>query len=223
VVSGPWCTIIIPTLSDNPPTLKSLPSPEELEKLGIELVVSKDMGWRNASRTRNMGAATAKGEVLCFIDDDASLDFERLLRLLEDVRRDREFFVWHDPPHLLVVEAGAFFRAGGYDERFRPTMGETVELRLRLRSMGLRELPFAPEMINLHHLKEHPDPRYLLNQKHLTWTYLQYRTYPLWRLVWRKNPLEVARRIKWVLEWFLYRRYQKRSILSTARADVPSK
>ena len=188
MVGGPWCTIIIPTLSDNPPTLKSLPSPEELERLGIELVVSRDMGWRNASRTRNMGAAKAKGEVLCFIDDDASLDFERLLRLLEDVRRDKGSFVWHDPPHLLVVEAGTFFWAGGYDERFRPTMGETVELRLRLRSMGLRELPFAPETIGLRHLKEHPDPRYILNQKHLTWAYLEYRHRPLWRLVWRKNP-----------------------------------
>ena len=172
------------------------------------------MGWRNASRTRNMGAAKAKGEVLCFIDDDASLDFERLLRLLEDVRRDGGSFVWYDVPHLLVVNADAFFRAGGYDERFRPQMAEDVELRLRLRSMGLRELPFAPEMIDLRHLREHPDPRHLLNQKHLTWAYLQHRTYPLWRLVWRKNPLEVARRIKWVLEWLLLRRRRKRSIFS---------
>jgi len=63
--------------------LKSLPSPEELEKLGIELVVSKDMGWMNASRTRNMGAAKARGEVLCFIDDDAySLrNFSKLYKL----------------------------------------------------------------------------------------------------------------------------------------------
>ena len=223
MVSGPWCTIIIPTLSDNPPTLKSLLSPEELEKLGIELVVSKDMGWRNASRTRNMGAATAKGEVLCFIDDDAYFDFEKLFQALQTIRSTRGCFIWLERPHVLIMRREMFFEAGGYDERFRPQMAEDVELRLRLKRMGYKELPYTPEMIDLRHLKEHPDPRYLLNQKHLTWAYLQHRTYPLWRLVWRKNPLEVARRIKWVLEWFLYRRYQKRSILSTARADVPSK
>jgi glycosyltransferase involved in cell wall biosynthesis len=85
VVKTPWCSIIIPTLSDNPPTLKSLPPPEELERLGIELIVSKDMGWRNASRTRNIGAAAARGRVFCFIDDDASLNFHKLLDLLHRV------------------------------------------------------------------------------------------------------------------------------------------
>jgi hypothetical protein len=68
VVEVPWCSIIVPTLSDSPPAIKFLPSPEELERLGIELIVSKDMGWRNASRTRNTGAMKARGKVLCFID-----------------------------------------------------------------------------------------------------------------------------------------------------------
>jgi hypothetical protein len=70
VVEVPWCSIIVPTLSDSPPAIKFLPPPEELERLGIELIVSKDMGWRNASWTRNMGAMKARGDVLCFIDDD---------------------------------------------------------------------------------------------------------------------------------------------------------
>jgi glycosyltransferase involved in cell wall biosynthesis len=85
VVETPWCSIIVPTLSHNPPTLKSLPPPEELERQGIELIVSKDMEWRNASRTRNMGAMKARGEVLCFIDDDASLNYRKLLDLLRRV------------------------------------------------------------------------------------------------------------------------------------------
>ncbi len=214
MVGAPWCTIIVPTLSDDPPTLRSLPSTEELEKLGIELIVSKDMGWKNASKTRNMGAAKASGQVLCFIDDDSSLNYERLLQLLELVRKDRDIFVWHDPPHLLMIKSGLFFKVGGYDERFRPTMAETVELRLKLMSVGLKELTFKPEMVDLRHLKEHPDPRYLLNQKHLTWAYLEYGYIPLVRLVLRKNPIEVLRRVKWVLEWLLWRRYQKRSMFS---------
>jgi glycosyltransferase involved in cell wall biosynthesis len=215
VVEVPWCSIIVPTLSDSPPAIKFLPPLEELERLGIELIVSKDMGWRNASRTRNMGAMKARGDVLCFIDDDVSLDFEHLFEVAQVIHRDEGLFVWHDPPHLLIIKTEDFFSAGGYDERFRPTMGETVELKLRLRRKGLKEFQFAPEMVCLRHLKEHPNPRYLLNQKHLTWAYLEYRYLPEWRLVWRKNPLEFARRVKWVLEWLLIRRRQKRSIITT--------
>jgi GT2 family glycosyltransferase len=123
-------------------------------------------------------------------------------------------FVWYDPPHLLIVRSDIFISVGGYDERYKPTMGETIELRLRLLRRGYTQIPFSPNDIQLIHLKEHPNPRYLLNQKHLTWAYLEHRYLPLRKLIWRKNPLEVARRVKWVLEWFLYRRYQRRSILS---------
>jgi hypothetical protein len=75
VVKTPCCSIIIPTLSDNSPTLKSLPTAGELERLDIELIVSKDTRRRNALRTRNTGAASDRGRVSCFIDDDASLKF----------------------------------------------------------------------------------------------------------------------------------------------------
>ena len=75
MVKTPCCSIIIPTLSDYPPTLKSLPTAGALERLGIELIVSKDTRWRNASRTRNTGAASDRGRISCFIDDDASLNF----------------------------------------------------------------------------------------------------------------------------------------------------
>jgi hypothetical protein len=41
-----------------------------------------------------------------------------------------------------------------------------------------------------------------------------------------KNPVEVLRRVKWVLEWLLIRQRQKRSIITTVRksskADTPS-
>ncbi len=93
-------------------------------------------------------------------------------------------------------------------------MGETVELRLRLRSMGMRKLSFTPEMVGLRHLKEHPDPRYLLNQKHLTWAYLEHRHIPLEAARPQENPLALLRRVKWVLEWLLLRRHRKRSIFS---------
>jgi len=190
------------------------PAPEELERLGIELIVSKDMGWRNASRTRNMGAMKACGDVLCFIDDDdAAFDFYKFVDVIKRFFNE-SVVLWNEVPHILVVSRNNFFSAGGYDERFRPIMAETIELRMRFKRMGLRIHDIVPEMIDLRHLREHPNPRYLLNQKHLTWAYLEHRYLPLWRLIWRKNPLEVARRVKWVLEWLLYRRYQRRSLLS---------
>ena len=225
MVEVPWCSIIVPTLSDSPPAIKFLPPPEELERLGIELIVSKDMGWRNASRTRNMGAMKARGDVLCIIDDDAAFDFYKLVDIIKKVLNE-SVVLWIEVPHILIVSRNNFFSAGGYDERIRPIMAETVELRMRFKRMGLRIHDIVPEMINLRHLREHPEPRYLLNQKHLTWIYLEYRYLPLWRLVWRKNPVEVLRRVKWVLEWLLIRQRQKRSIITTVRksskADTPS-
>jgi hypothetical protein len=33
-------------------------------------------------------------------------------------------------------------------------------------------------------------------------------------VIFRKNPLEVARRIKWLLEWIFYQRWKRRSIFA---------
>ena len=63
-----WVSIIIPTLGDNK-TIQYLPL-EELESRGVEVIEVRDR-WCNVSRSRNIGAAVAKGRVLCFIDDDA--------------------------------------------------------------------------------------------------------------------------------------------------------
>jgi len=48
----------------------------------------------------------------------------------------------------------------------------------------------------------------------LTWNYIRYGGIPLYKVIFRKNPLEVARRIKWLLEWVLYQRWKKRSIFT---------
>jgi hypothetical protein len=77
-------SIIIPTVADSPPTLQSLPSEEDLISMGGELIVVRDR-WRNASRARNIGATVARGTIFCFIDDDASLNFHKLLDLLHRV------------------------------------------------------------------------------------------------------------------------------------------
>lgn len=212
MVTKPWCSIIIPTLSEDPPTLHNF-EPRRLTEEGIELIVVRDR-WGNASRARNIGAAAAMGRVLCFLDDDVGVETEQFLKLLKFYNRFNNSFIWHDPPHLLIIKSDFFFDVGGYDERLKPTMGETVELKLRLLRKGLTTSQLEPQSIKLEHLKQAANPRYLLNQKHLTWVYLIYRNLPLHKLILRKNPIELIRRVKWVLEWLLYRRWMRRSIFT---------
>ncbi|MEM1950288.1 MAG: glycosyltransferase family A protein [Candidatus Caldarchaeum sp.] len=210
-----WCSIIIPTLVENPLTLNSLPEEGELKRQGVELIIVHDRwGMRNASRSRNIGAAVAKGIVLCFIDDDVRLSWQALHTLLIKFRELNGRVIWKDPPHVLVINAAVFFASGGYDERFKPTMGETVEFKLRLKKMGLSIDELDCSALELQHLNIKPNPRYLLNQKHLTWAYLEHREFPVWRLFLRKNPIETTRRLKWILEWLLYRRWISRSIFT---------
>lgn len=215
-MNEPWCSIIVPTLVEKPPILHHLPPREALRNKGIELIVVWDkFGWRNASLSRNIGAAVSNGDVLFFVDDDSGIDWEKTYDFLRDFHMEGPGrFVWHDPPHVLLIFSSDFIRCGGYDERFKPTMAETVELKLRLTRMGLKCMKLSPAVIDLIHLREHPNPRYLLNQKHLAWAYIEHRYSPLHKLILRKNPVEMLRRIKWILEWTLYRRWLKRRIFT---------
>jgi GT2 family glycosyltransferase len=150
------------------------------------------------------------------MDDDINLDCKRLLELLSVVRDDKNVFFISLDPHFIVINREILLKVGGYDERFKPCMGDDVELMLRLERMGLKKVFIQRQDLKVEHL-QHPrdrSRRYQLNQKHLTWAYLEHRYLPLRKLIWRKNPLEVARRVKWVLEWLLFRRYKRRSILS---------
>lgn len=206
-------SIIIPTLVDDPPILEYLLPIREFTT-GSEIIVVKDR-WGNASRTRNIGAAVAKGRILCFIDDDCKCEWKSLIDLLENFSKENEkYFIWHDPPHFLIIQKEDFIKVKGYDERFKPTMAETIELRFKLLKEGLKEISFDPSQISLFHLSSSKmnKQRYLTNQKHLTWVYLEYKIFPIWKLILRKNVFEVFRRIKWILEWILVVKRKKRSI-----------
>jgi hypothetical protein len=92
--------------------------------------------------------------------------------------------------------------------------GERTHLmasRERLKSMGyeLRMLD-----ISLKHLRDTWDREHALAaNKSLTWTYITYHYLPLRKVLWRKHPIELARRWLWALEWVLMRRHMRRSIL----------
>ncbi|MCR8486933.1 MAG: glycosyltransferase family 2 protein [Crenarchaeota archaeon] len=202
-------SIIIPTIG-NPMTVQYINS-EKLKENNIELIIVEDKGWRNASRTRNIGAAVAKGHILCFIDDDACFDFDELLAKIHEASKEIDkAFYWADAPHILIIKREVFLRLGGYDERYPPRGAEAVEIRERLKNAGL-ELKMLD--IKLKHLRDTWNEKHkLTTNKCLTWTYITYKTYPLRKVIFRKNPIELARRIIWLMEWMLIKRWQRRSI-----------
>lgn len=198
---------------ENPLTLNSLPE-EELKRQGVELIIVHDRwGMRNASRSRNIGAAVARGSVLCFIDDDAEFDFEQLKQKILRIRDTGNVeCYWSDAPHILIVRSEVFFRAGGYDERHPVRGAEPVEIRERLRYMGMSVIFLD---IRLAHLRDTWDKKhYLAANKSLTWTYMEYHTYPLRRVLWRKHPLKLARIWFWALQWILFTKWRRRSIFN---------
>ena len=152
-----------------------------------------------------------EGDVLCFIDDDAEFRFRELYDFIKRGLNKGVFF-WADAPHILIINREGFFRSGGYDERHPLRGAEPVEIRERLKSLGLE---FRPIEILLRHLRDTWDKKHSLStNKSLTWTYMTYHYLPLRKVLWRKNPIELARRWLWALEWILIQRYRRRSIFN---------
>jgi len=216
-VGGVWCSIIIPTLYEEPIVNASLPPVPELANRGIEVIIVWDRwGWKSPSRSCNVGAAVARGDILCFVDDDAGLDFDGLLEAIKDIREDRRSFYWATEPHILIIAREVFFSMGGYDERYGLPGNWDVEMRERLKFYGYRMKEFPYDKIKPKHLRPgvRNKKRFYRMQKQLTLSYLRYRIFPLRRVMWRKNPLELARRIIWALEWALIQRWRRRSIFT---------
>jgi hypothetical protein len=216
-VGGIWCSIIIPTLYEEPIVNASLPHVPELANRGIEVIIVWDRwGWKSPSRSCNVGAAVARGDILCFVEDDAGLDFDGLLEAIKDIREDRRSFYWATEPHILIIVREVFFSMGGYDERYGIPGNWDVEMRERLKFYGYRMKEFPYDKIKPKHLRPSVwnKKRFYRMQKQLTLSYLRYRSFPLRQVLWRKNPLELARRIIWVLEWVLIQHWRRRSIFT---------
>jgi len=212
-MNGIWGSIIIPTLG-NPIVLQYLDE-ENLKKTGVEIIVVVDRFWKNPPRVLNIGAAVARGNVFCFVEDDAGLEQEGLLELMRNIKEsDQRSFYWITEPHILIVKSKLFFEVGGYDERFGAYGNYDVEMRERLKNFGAIHLDFPVELVKPKHLREKKWNRWRFYrmQKQLSIAYFEYKTFPRWRVLWRKNPIELARRCFWIIQWVLLYRWKKRSI-----------
>jgi hypothetical protein len=153
-VGGIWCSIIIPTLYEEPIDNASLPPVPELANRGIEVIIVWDRwGWKSPSRSCNVGAAVARGDILCFVEDDAGLDFDGLLKAIKDIREDSRSFYWATEPYILIIAREVFFSMGGYDERYGIPGNWDVEMRERLKFYGYRMKEFPYDKIKPKHLR----------------------------------------------------------------------
>nr|BAJ49194.1 hypothetical protein HGMM_F51A06C37 [Candidatus Caldarchaeum subterraneum] len=211
-----WGSIIIPTISDDPLALKYLPT--DLGKHGIEVIISRDRGWRNPSRTRNVGALRAKGRVLCFMDDDVKLNVNKLTEYMKKVKNDQHIFIAYEPPHILIVDKNQFLKAGGYDERFAPRFFEDIEIRYALKRLGLKELRINPIMIELSELRPTTSAgrglRYVQLQRRSIWFHTEYKMLNIKSMVLRRHPVLLFLNLLWYVEWKIFKKNLKRSIIT---------
>ncbi len=131
-------SVIIPTLSNNPFTVKSIPPDIEII---IERYKSTNRNIFSTSIARNIGAFKAKGEIIVFMDDDIEFSHDFFSDLVSSVRNGVVVGLkseWHD--HLisraLAMMREDFVISGGFD----PLMifSEDIEFSYRLEIMGFK-------------------------------------------------------------------------------------
>ncbi|MCP8317163.1 MAG: glycosyltransferase [archaeon] len=199
-------SVIIPTIRTHIITLSSLIGLD-----GIEIIIVRDR-WRNVSKARNLGALKAKGEILVFIDDDASFDPNYLFEHVAKVSDGK--VLWLESPLFLFIRRNDFLRAGGFDERIRPIMAETVEFRYNLKKLGFSIIDIDSNGV-IHFGGKFSKYKRFLNQWNLTYIHMKYEKNPkkLLRIFFAKNPLRTIRQIIAFYYWQIISKILPRSSL----------
>ena len=105
----------------------------------------------NTSHARNLGAARAKGEFLIFLDADVVIA-ENFVTHIDRQMTDQSFALFgaqagNSLRGCCVVSRHAFAIIGGYDELLSGYEGEDLELYVRLRLAGARQLFLDPGIV----------------------------------------------------------------------------
>jgi glycosyltransferase involved in cell wall biosynthesis len=195
----PFFSVVVPTLG-RPAQLETLlrrlemqtcrdfevivvdqdPSGPPTREFDLDMAVIRTV-VRGAVRSRNTGAACARGEVLAFVDDDCQpmpdwlskarqrFDNPRIVgiegRVMghAGVQAGGHWVQNHGIEGLgfltanLFVRREAFVRVGGFDESFdAPHFREDSDLGWRCRALG--EIPFADDVLVYHPPREGPIP-----------------------------------------------------------------
>ena len=146
-------SVVIPTrkLRNDFITMKILEKLKANLKDNLEVIIRRDKG---VSRARNAGVMEAKGEIICFLEDDISFNEQELLSLLKSYQEGTvvtaDFFIPDRPMigRVTIISKKDFVLVGGFDEDIR-FGGEGAGFMLRSMQNGIK---WKPVKINLKHL-----------------------------------------------------------------------
>lgn len=117
----------------------------------VRLVKIENQAGFNLAHARNLGAAQAKGRYLAFLDADVVIAEDFAARI-EQQMTARTFALFgpqgkNSLRGSCVVDRESFAAIDGYDELLSGYEGEDLELYVRLRLLGCRQITLGADMI----------------------------------------------------------------------------
>ena len=153
-------SIIIPTVKNEPVTVKSL----KHCPVSYQLILSRKFGLGYA---RNYGARQAKHDLLVFLDDDLILNqeiWETILTTCKgEFRMTKAKFSDLPCTRVMTIHAEDFWRIGGFDESIKFTGEDRVfYIEAIQRELNFSEIPMK-FVVHVHHERRSYNKRVAIN------------------------------------------------------------